>query len=62
MRKRRIEKLQAQCDHSRTVSTVYAGIERTVCESCSHVGVMHRHDLVMNRAAERQDLKLEPDS
>lgn len=62
MRKRRIEKLQAQCDHSRTVSTVYAGIERKVCESCGQVRMMHRHEQVTNRAAEREDLTLEPAS
>ncbi len=37
---------RAACEHSETVETMFAGIERTVCVQCGHVSLAHDHDLV----------------
>lgn len=31
----------SECKHKQTISTVTAGLERTVCESCGHVTVRY---------------------
>ncbi len=46
MRRRMNSRIRAACEHSETVSTMFAGIERTVCVECGHVSFGHHHDLV----------------
>jgi len=48
MRKRRTQRRLADCEHRETVRTVFAGIERLICESCGHVSVGHHHDFVLH--------------
>jgi len=36
---RRARSARAYCEHEKTVTIRYAGIERTICESCGHVGI-----------------------
>lgn len=38
---------KAECEHPDTVTTIFAGIERVVCEDCGHVSFGHHHDLVI---------------
>ncbi|MDX1468111.1 MAG: hypothetical protein R3258_02115 [Acidimicrobiia bacterium] len=39
---------RAACEHSHSVSTVFAGIRRSVCVDCGNVSVSHHHDLVVD--------------
>ena len=45
-----------ECDHKRTISTVTAGLERTVCEACGHVSV-HYIETTVRIFFEVDDLK-----
>jgi hypothetical protein len=36
---RRARLARPDCEHEKTVTIRNAGIERTVCESCGHVGI-----------------------
>ena len=40
-RNRKEAKLRANCEHEATLSTITAGIERTVCEACGHLTMRH---------------------
>lgn len=46
------------CDHTKTVTTVFAGIERVVCEECGHVSFSHLHDLVTDPATRLEEAKV----
>ena len=51
MRKYLSGRRRAECEHPDTVSTVFAGIERVVCEDCGHASFAHHHDLVTEGAS-----------
>ena len=40
-RNRKELKLRAQCAHSETLTTITAGIERSVCETCGHLSMSY---------------------
>ena len=40
-RNRKELKLRAQCAHSETLTTITAGIERSVCETCGHLSMQY---------------------
>ena len=48
MRTRRERNRQASCPHDTSISTVFAGIRRDVCESCGWVSVSHQEEVVTN--------------
>lgn len=51
MRRRMNSRTRAACEHSETASTMFAGIERTVCVECGHVSFAHHRDLVSEGAS-----------
>ena len=36
----------SDCEHPHTTSTITAGLERVVCESCGHVSIRYQEDTV----------------